>query len=876
MRRMWSKLLAFFRPGYSPSELDEEMGAHFDFEVEENIKAGLPPEEARRAAGMKFGNRALARESVYESWRFAWFEALLQDARYCLRCVRKSPASSLILILTLALGIGANTAIFSVVNSVLLNPLPYPDSERLVWLGESFPKGSGIAVTWVNYKDWLADNRTFETMSAYDFPGVTVTGHGEPVLVRAGRVTSEFFPLLGVRPLFGRLPNADDDKPGAPLVTVLAYDFWRNNFSSERKLVGSTLAINGKAFEVIGVAAPHFQFYGKADLYIPAGPVFGTIHNRAQHGSLHVLGRLRPGVTLADARKDLDGIMQRLAVTDPGPESTHRSAAIFLNDIMSSGIRPTLLVLMGAACLVLLIACANVANLLLARGSVRIQEISIRVALGAAANRIARQLLTESLVLVGVGGLAGVALAYWGLRMLVASRPPGLARVAAATLDSRVLLFALAVTLFTGLIAGVGPAFHAVRRRGPNGLNQGSRSSTDRRSRQLFRNALVSAEIAITLALAFAAGLLIRSLAAAQNRDPGFRPDHLLALELSLPPTLYAGDDAIRAFYSNLEQELRALPGVSEVGLVSCRPAGGDCGDWFYSVPGKPVPAKGDEPLALFDSADSDYFRSVGTPLLQGRPFTSRDVAKGVQVAIVNEKLARTWWPNRTAVGTQIKVGGPYRDGAVLEIVGVVGNVSQLGLDTEVAPHVFTPTTQVIGSSMAVMIRTQPDPELLIPAVRARVHAIDRDLPIRSLRSSESLLAESLDRRRFGARLLALFAALAIVLAAVGAYGVLSCWVASRETEIAVRMAIGATRSSVLSLIGSHAARLAAWGAGVGLIGAWAASRYLAHLVFGVSPQSATVASLAIGVVAIVTTAATIVPAWRAARVDPAVKLHGS
>ncbi len=500
--------------------------------------------------------------------------------------------------------------------------------------------------------------------------------------------------------------------------------------------------------------------------------------------------------------------------------------------------------------------------------------MSIRVALGAGANRIARQLLTESLVLVAIGGLAGIGLAFCGLRVLVASRPPGLARVADATLDPRVLLFALAMTLLTGLLTGVGPAVHAVRRRGSSGLNQ--RSGTARRSRQLFRSALVSAEIAITLALAFASGLLIKSLIAAQNRDPGFRPDHLLTLELALPSARYESEDAARTFYGNLQQELKALPGVRDVGLVSCRPAGGDCGDWFYSIPEKPTPAKGDEPIALFDSADPDYFRSVGTPLLQGRPFSTHDVKNGEQVAIVNEKFARRWWPNRSAIGTRIKVGGPYRDGPVLQIVGVVGNVSQLGLDEEIAPHIFKATSQDIGNAMAVMIRTESDTEALIPAVRARVHAMDQNLPIRSLRSCESLLAESLDRRRFSTRLLGLFAALAILLAAVGAYGVLSCWVASRETEIAVRMAIGATRASVLSLIGSHAARLAAWGAGAGLIGAWAASRYLEHLVYGVSPKSAAVALSAVAVVAIVTAAATILPAWRAAQVDPALKLHGS
>ena len=877
MREWWSKIRRAVR---RRRDLDDDLGAemrsHLDFLIEENIARGMAPEEARFAARRHFGNLAATRERAREAWQFPRVETFLQDLRYGLRGIRRNPSFSLVVILTLALGIGVNTAIFSVVYSVLLRPLPYPAGERLIWLGEATPKASGISVTWLNFQNWRKENHAFEDMAAYQWTGMTMTGRGEAALTRGGVVTSNFFHLTGGRPLLGRLFADADDRPGAAPTVLVGHEFWQSSLGGDPAVLGTSLVLNGKPYQIIGVLRPGLKFFSRPmDFYLPLGPSAGNVVRRDQHGSMRVLGLLKPGVTLTHARADLNAIMQRLALADPGPEDDHRAAAEYLAETITGDVRPTLVMLMGAVGLVLILACANVASLLLVRSTARAREIGIRTAIGAGRARLARQLLTENLVSAAIGGGLGVWLAGLCLRALVLAGPVNIPRLQEASVDLPVLLFAAAVTLVVALLAGIAPVLTAGRVDLTIALKEGSPASGGGRRGHSLRNALVVAEIAVTLVLSFASGLLIRSLIAAQTSYPGCDPDHLLALALQVPPSSYKNDDAVRQFYSRLIDGLRNEPGVESVGAVNCPPSAGECGDWWYSIQDLPAPSRNDVPLSLFNTADSAYFQTMKMRLVAGRVFTDADRKGGPQVAVINEEIARKWWKApQLALGHQLKIGGPYMEGPVYQIVGVVENVSQMGLDTAPLPEIYYGFSQRASEGMVVMMRTRGDPASFIPAVRRHVASIDRNIPIQSLQPFEKWLGAPLARRRFSTMLLGLFAALAMILAAVGIYGVLNYWVSVRQKEIAVRLALGAQRSAILRWAGKHAMRLAAVGIALGAFGAWASSRWLKSLMFGISERNpGTLVAAAAAVILIAALAASL-PLWRATRVDTVRNLH--
>jgi putative ABC transport system permease protein len=872
MRAWWSKLCAAVtgRRGLD-DDLNAEIAVQLEFEVEANMARGMPPDEAHAAARRRAGNLTQIQERARDAWSFPKLETLAQDVRYGLRGIRRSAGFSLVVVLTLALGIGANTAIFSVVNAVLLRTLPYPAAERLVWFGESDPKADGISVTWVNYQHWRSENHSFEEMAGVHTAHLTLTGRGQASLTRAAVVTSGFFGLLGAKPLMGRVFGKSDDQPGAPLTAVIGYQFWVDKLGADPSAIGATLTLNGKSYQVLGVLPPGLRFFEQSiDFYLPLHNMEGDIADRSHHASMRVLARLKPGAALASGTADLDLIMRRLAESDPGPESRHRASGVFLADRDTQEIRPTLLILLGAVGLVLIIACANVASLLLARGTARSREMAIRTAIGAGRARLARQLLTENLLLAGLGGIAGGLLAQWGSRVLIVMGPRDIPRLAETTFDWRVLFFAAAITLGTGLFTGLAPVFAARKSNLVFALKDSSRSATGRGG-NASRSALVVAEIAITLVLAFAAGLLLRNLIEAQTGNPGYDPEHVLALELLLPSSSYRNAQAIRTFHDRLQQDLRSLPGVTATGAVNCPPTAGDCGDWFYSVQDRPAPQPGEVPITLFNTADSDYFATMRIPLREGRAFTDHDPP---YVAIVNQTFARKWWPKQSAIGGRIKWGGPYRDGPIYQIVGVVGDVAQMGLGTEPNPEIYLTLSPSDSAGMVMMIRAGGDPLLLAPAVRRRVAAIDPNLPIQSLRPFTQTAAASLAERRFSTVLLALFAGLAMILAAVGIYGLLNYWVRVREDEIAIRMALGAPRPVILRWAGWQALRLALAGAALGMLAGWAAARSLENLVFGVSARNfTTLAGAALAVVGIAMLAAAL-PVWRATQVDTLDKLH--
>jgi predicted permease len=872
MRQWWSKLSAWMTGRAAiDHELAEEVRSHVEMEAESLRERGMSPEAARAAAQRRFGNSTTVAEHAHDAWTFAAVESLLKDVQYGFRAMRRWPAFSLVVILTFALGVGINTAIFSVVNTVLLKPLPYPDSERLVILEEANAKTS-FSVTWGNFNFWRADNHSFEDMGAFQGFGGTLTGRGDPVTTQGTVASAPYFKLLGIHPLLGRVLGEQDDQPGAPATMLLSHAFWQSQFGGDPKIVGSTVTLDGKPWEVVGVAAP-IWLSRRADYFVSLGRLAGPPVNRKQHGSLRGLARLKPGVTLTSAKQDLDAIMRHLAESDPGPEGDHHSAAGYLTEQSIGDVRGTLLMLMSAAALILLIACANVASLLVARNTARAAELALRKAIGAGQLRLVRQLLTENSVIALAGGAAGVGFAYLALRVMLSLAPRGIPRLAEAQIDPAVLLFALSVTLTAGLLAGLAPVLLTRRIDLAVALKEGARVAGAGKHRQAMRSALVVAEVAITLVLAFGAGLLLRSLSAAQSADPGFNPDRLLSFAIDLPGKTYP-KEAVRQFHSQLVESLRRLPGVTDVSSANCPPPLGDCGDWFYSVPGRPEPARDQVPLTFVNWADPGYFHMMGIPMRQGREFNGDDRADGPKVVVINETFARKWWPKESAVGHQVLMGGPYQENELLEIVGVAGDVRQYGKDQPAEIELFLPSSQHGQNGMTFLARTSGDPANSMAAVRAAVMAIDRNLPLQRFDTMESALGAGLARRRFSTVLLALFAGLAMLLAAVGIYGLLNYWVASREPEIAVRLALGASPARILRWTSGQALRLAAIGVTIGAVGGWFAVRLLRDLVFGIPPQSpATLAAAIVAVMAIAFLAAAI-PSWRAARVDAAQRLH--
>jgi putative ABC transport system permease protein len=873
MREWWSKLRACLAGRRAvDGEVADEMQAHIEMDADRYMEEGMSRADALAMARRRFGNAARVAENTRDSWGFPWFEGLWKDVRYGVRFICRAPAFSLTVVLTLAAGIGLNTALFSVVHAVLLKPLPYPDAERLVWFGEKVGRGEGVSVTWVNFQHWRDDNRTFDLMAARQFTELTITGRSEPQQTRGLVATAPYFALVGMRPALGRLLGVDDDRPGADPVIVLNHRFWSGHLGGDPGILGATLTLNGAPYTVVGVAAPLWE-PNPVDYYLPLGRQNGNILDRARHGSIRVIGRLKPGIALAAARADLDSIMQHLGEVDPGPEAEHRSFGQFWSADIAGDLRKTLLVLMGAAALILLIACANVAGLILARNTARAGELAVRKAIGAGRLRLTRQLLAENAILAASGGLAGIGLAYAALRALISLAPAGIPRLSETTLDMPVLLFACAATVGAGLIAGLAPVLSAGNPDLAAALKEGARLSGAGRRRQSVRNALVIAEVALTFVLAFGSGLLLRSLIAAQNADPGYDPRRALSFSLRLPGAAYKDADAASRFYSRLLAGVRGLPGVEAAGAVFCGPGAGDCGDWWYSAAGRPSPARNEVPIALVNTADAGYFRMMRIAILQGREFDESD-RTGRGVIVVNQALAHRWWPGESAVGHEIKLGGPYMEGPLLEIVGVVGDVKQFARDTQPMPEIYRPFSQQSPGAMTIVVRGAGNPESLIGGMRERVRALDPDLPLLRVGTLEASLGAGLARRRFSTFLLTLFAALAMLLAAIGIYGLLSYWVTVRKSEIALRLALGARPSAILHWTGMHALRLAAIGVAFGTAGGWASAGILDKLVFGIPPRNpATMVAAAVAVVGIAVAAAAM-PAWRAARVDAARQLH--
>jgi putative ABC transport system permease protein len=858
------------------NELHEEMEAHLRIAVEERMARGQSYEEARAAAVREIGNSALVADVTRSKWGWQGLERVAQDVRYGLRGILRRPGFALIVIATLAVGIGANTAIFSAVYAVLLKPLPFPHGERMTVLGESTGKASGISVTWLNFEHWRKENHSFEAMAAFETTDLTMTGRGQALLTHAGLVTSEFFPLTGARPMMGRLLTVSDGEPQAPETVVVTQAFWQRALGADSEIVGKTLMLNGSARTIVGVLGrePGF-FMHRVDYYLPYRPVPQQLAQRNMHGSIRALALLKPGVTLAAARADINAIMMRLAKADPGPEDDHRVYAAFVTEERTGDVRHVFRLLMDAVAVVLALVCVNIGSLLLIRMTERAREMAIRSAIGAGRGRIARQLLTETLLITLFGGACGVGLAAACLQVMKTLGPEDIPRLMEASLDVPVLLFTAGLTVAVGLLCALAPVMSARKVNLSLVLKESSAGAGAGRISHAVRGGLVAAEVAAALVLLFTSGLLLRSLMVAENTNPGFTPEHLLALELELPNGKYETEAAILDFYARLETALRALPGVTSAGAVNCVPGGGDCGDYWYSITEKPAPRREDVPLTLFNIVDANYFQTAGIRMIAGRGITEQDKAEGPKVAVINETLARTWWKDaRSAIGQHMKWGGPYVDGPTIEIVGVVGDVPQMGLDAEPTPVVYSPAGQRVSPSMVMVMRTSGDPAVMEQSVRRVLAATDSEVPIQSLKTMDEWLGATLMRRRFITLLLALFAGIAVILAAIGCYGVLNAWVSSRRQEIAIRIAMGASTMAVLRRMGRQAAMLGSIGLAAGLAASWGASRWVESMVFGVSVHDVTVLICAAAGALLIVVIAAAVPLWRATQVDPIETLH--
>ncbi len=811
----------------------------------------------------------------------------MNDLRYALRMFRKNPGFTAIAVLTLALGIGANTAIFSVVNAVLLRPLPYPESERLVWLSESGQNFPTMSVSYPNFEDWRKQQTVFDRLGLYTWGSFNLTGRGDALRLAGVRISTDSFLALRAQPELGRLPTQEEDQPGAPDVVVLSHALWQSRFASDPGVLNQAINLDGKPFSVIGVLPASFAYPNKTDIWVPAGPQSSSEswRLRGNHPGLFGVARLKPGVTLAQAQAEMTAIGARLEQQYPDSNRTVRPRLVPMLDNYVANARPALWTLLGAVALVLLIACTNVANLLLARAAARHKEMAVRAALGAGRWAIMRQLLTESLLLALAGGAFGLLLGYGGVRLILALGPDSIPRADEIGLNAGVLLFALGVSALTGALFGLAPAWQSSRPDVQETLKETARGTTGGRAR--LRQSLVVAEVALTLVMLTGAGLLLRSFYRLQQVNAGFSSERILSFSIGLPEKRYGQPEQQTAFYAALLERLRVLPGVQSASVISRLPFGHNDWQTSFLIEGRPVPPPDERTSMEVHLTGVDYFRVMGIPLLKGRVFTEQDSRDhlrtrdltgytdsqkwmtGLNRIVIDEEFARKFWPNEDPIGQHVKLDWGDKSPS-MEVIGVVGRVKLSGLRQEGGfVQVYFPFLQAPNSDMIVILKTTADPKALISAARKQVQELDPEQPIYDVRTLTEMRDNSISRDRLNLTLLGLFALVALTLAVIGLYGVLAYNVEQRHREIGVRMALGAQRSDVLALVVGHGLRLAVIGVAVGLAGALGVTRLMSSLLFQVRPFDLPTFLGVTFILVAVAMLASWIPARRAARVDP-------
>ena len=816
---------------------------------------------------------------------------LFQDLRYGARMLFKNPGITFVVILALALGIGANTAIFSVIDAVLLRPLPYPESDRLVLLNETSKAMDEISVSYPNFTDWRNQNHVFENIGVYNRSSYNLTGVGDAERIVTGQVSADLFAALRANPAMGRLFTNDEDKPGGTPVVLLSHPLWQRRFAGQANILNQQLMLNNKSYTVIGIMPEGFQFPTRVEMWVPVGQLSGEAswQSRGNHPGLYGVARLKPGVTFAQAKAEMDTIGANLEKQYQDSNAGNGIGLHPLLEVFVGDVRRPLWVLFAAVAFVLLIACANIANLLLARAQSRQKEMAIRSAMGAGRWRIARQLLTESVLLALIGGTLGMLVAQWGIKLILYISPDALPRSKEIGLDWRVLAFTIGLSFVTGLLFGLVPALQAGVVDVHETLKETGRGTS---GKHWLRSSLVVVEVATTLVLLVGAGLMIRSFYRLQKVNPGFSYDHLTSFTVALPQKKYAESEQREQFYNRLLENLRGLPGVEATAAASGLPLGNNGWQTSFVIDGRPRPPRDQTPLMEACLVTPDYFKAMNIPVKSGRVFdshddrswiASKDLSKldddekfiaPLNSIVIDEEFARRYWPGEEAVGKRIAMGSE-KDPRFLTVLGVVGRVKMEGLGTD-SKRVqgYFPFAQIPSGGMTVILKAAGDPNQLIAAVRQQVKAIDPDQPIYSVRTMDDIRSESVAPERLNLTLLSIFAGLALVLAVVGIYGVMSYTVTQRTHEIGIRMAIGAQPRDVFRMVIGQGMMLAFVGVVCGLIGAFGLTRLMASMLFGVEPTDpltfAAIAVLLTGVALV----ACYVPGRRATKVDPVVSLR--
>lgn len=880
---------SFWRRARRNDELSEEIQAHLQLAEREAVESGQNTRDARHSARKEFGNVAIAEEVTRDSWGWRSFWETWQDIKYGVRNMLRTPGFTIVTILTLALGIGANTAIFSIVDSVLFRALPYLNSHQLVWATNALPRQGQYLVFADEYAGWRAQNHVFTGIAGYSADAeYTLSGIGAPERLRGAQVTESFLNVLGVKPQLGRNFLPDEDKPAGPKAVILSDTIWRTAFGSDAGVLGRVVALDDTPYTVVGVLPSNFEFLDNtpADVLVPFQLADSSIQIsngrvRVMIQPMSVVARLKPGVSLSAAQSELDSIDQRVLANLPGHLRGlgEAHAQVFsLHDHEIGDVRPALLLLLSAVGFVLLIACANVANLQLARAAAREREVAIRGALGAGRWRLARLLLTESSAAALAGGTAGLLLAAWAIRLIHRFAPTNIPHLLAAGLNLRVLLFTLVVSLLTGILFGLAPVVASFRVSLNNTLKEGGSQSGSAAGTRRAQRALMVAEIALSVVLFIGAGLLLKSFRQLTSIQPGFDPHDVLTARIALPLDQYQSVSQQRAFFDQLVQKLQALPGVSSAGATASIPFRGNEMISSIQIEGQPPTDFSTEnvPTARVNSVTPGYFAALKIPLIEGRFLDSRDGADAPNSVDVNQAFVRKYFPHEDPIGKRFNAGLTPRSGGPRDwtIVGVIGDTKQRGLTSDIMPEATASALQWPLFTMTLALRTSVPPLTLVPALRDQVRSLDKNLPVFGVQTMDDLLSAELASQRFNAVALLGFAALAVLLAAVGIYGVMAYAVTQRTREMGVRIALGADSSAVLRMILGQGLRLALLGVALGLAASLALTRSIAGLLFGVKPsdpQTFVLVSIALLFVALV---ACWLPARRATQVDPIIALR--
>jgi putative ABC transport system permease protein len=883
IRQLCALLQNIHRRKLLDQELDEEVRSYLELLAKEKVRCGMTPEQAFREARRELGGVEQIKQSVRDIRTGVSMESFLQDLRYSLRILSRDRAFSSVVVLTLALGIGASTAIFTVVNGVLLKPLPYPEPDRLLMLWEtSISVNNPGTVAPANFFDWREQNHSFEKMAAIDpYPDFILNGSGEAKRLAGAAVSRDFFSLLGIRMALGRDFLAEEDRPANSKVVILSYSTWLRFFSGRPDVVGRPITLNDAAYVVVGVLPRDFSFVSKAsdfqsrnrfDVWTPlALPSPPEPWQRGTH-PLCVLARLKPGVSIEQAQADLNQIAANLQRLYPADDRQRGILAVPLRQHVVASVRAALLTLLAAVGMVLLIACANIANLLLSRAATRGKEIAVRVALGASRKRIARQLLTESLVLAVFGGLLGSVFVFVSVSALIHRLPTDLPRTQEIAVDWRVLIFSSLLTLSTGFVFGLVPLHQARGVSGHDSLKEGGRAVVADQSR--LRSALIVGQVAIALVLLTGASLMTRSLWALLRVSPGFRTEQILTARLSLPPRYTNGNvfgtgqhPRISLFQGALLERVQGMPGVQSAAFTAYLPLGGTDNSWAFDIEGRPAKPPGVYDQANYRPVSTGYFETMGISLLRGRGFGPEDNENSLLVVIINASMARTYWNGQNPVGRRLRFG----DKNWRTIVGVVGDVHHAGLGDAPEPEMYVPYGQIpnVEARPILVLRTSVDPASVASALRRSVAEVDANVPIDQIETMKQIVYGSVGESRFRTAVLVMFAFLALFVASIGLYGVMSYSVTQRTREFGIRMAVGASRSAVLRIVLGEAAKLTGLGICSGLAGAVLLARVIASLLYGVAPFDVpTLAGVSI-LLAVIALLASYIPALRAARVNP-------